>query len=202
MRLAGRISDWNDDKGFGFVAPHDGGVRAFVHIKEFQRGSRRPVDGDMISYVLGVDPRGRVVARQIRHAGQRIEVPRQPSRVPRAAIGLAALACIGIAGAVGLLPLALVGVYLTMSIVSYLMYRSDKSAAKSEDQRTPEAHLHLADLLGGWPAALVAQQQFRHKTVKRKFQAAFWVTVMVNLIVVAWLARSGLVPMLVAKLGG
>ena len=29
MRHAGRISNWNDQKGFGFVTPHDGGARAF-----------------------------------------------------------------------------------------------------------------------------------------------------------------------------
>src|SRR3546814_19155049 len=33
MRLAGRISDWNDEKRYGFVTPNGGGDRAFVHIK-------------------------------------------------------------------------------------------------------------------------------------------------------------------------
>ena len=46
VRFAGRITDWNDDKGYGFVMPSGGGDRAFVHINDFQRGSRRPVDGD------------------------------------------------------------------------------------------------------------------------------------------------------------
>jgi len=64
MRLAGRITDRNDDKGFGFVAPNGGGTRAFVHINASQRGSRRPVDGDMISYLPDVDARGRTNARQ------------------------------------------------------------------------------------------------------------------------------------------
>ena len=54
MRQAGRISDWNDDKGYGFVLPHDGGARTFVHIKAFQPGSRRPVEGDLISYAARV----------------------------------------------------------------------------------------------------------------------------------------------------
>src|SRR3546814_7859726 len=58
MRLAGRISDWNDDKGYGFVTPNGGGDRAFVHIKAFQSGSRRPVDGDLISYAVTRDGRG------------------------------------------------------------------------------------------------------------------------------------------------
>ena len=48
-------------------------------------------------------------------------------------------------------------------------------------------------MLGGWPGGLIAQQQFRHKTVKESFQAFSWVTVLINLGVVAWMVRSGAV---------
>lgn len=202
MRLAGRITDWNDDKGFGFAAPNGGGTRAFVHINAFQRGSRRPVDGDMISYLPDVDARGRTNARQVRHAGQGIEAPRTPSRMPRAALGLAFLAAGVVAAVAALIPALPVAVSVAMSAVSWLMYRSDKAAARREDQRTPEAHLHLVDLLGGWPGALVAQQQFRHKTAKRSFQAVFWATVVINLVAAAWLVRSGLVRDVSALIGG
>src|SRR3546814_10319848 len=34
MRLAGRISDWNDDKGYGFVTPNGG--RSEEHTSELQ----------------------------------------------------------------------------------------------------------------------------------------------------------------------
>lgn len=192
MRLAGRITDWNDDKGYGFVLPVHGGARAFVHINEFQRGSRRPLVGDLISYLPSIDSRGRTNARQVRHAGQRIEAPRTPSRVPRAALGLGALLGGVAAAAFGLLPVGLVAIYLVVSAVSYLMYRSDKIAARNEAPRTPEANLQLAGLLGGWPGALIAQQQFRHKTAKQSFQLFFWATVVVNLAAAAWLLRSGL----------
>ncbi|QDW66861.1 DUF1294 domain-containing protein [Luteimonas granuli] len=202
MRLAGRITDWNDDKGFGFVVPHGGGTRAFVHINEFQRGSRRPVAGDMISYLPSVDQRGRTSARQIRHAGQRIEVPRAPSRVPRAAVGACALVSGIAAAAIGLVPGLLVAAYLALSVVSYLMYRSDKVAAQRNAQRTPEASLHLMDLLGGWPGALIAQQQFRHKTAKRSFQLVFWITVVLNLAAAAWLQKSGFLADLVGRVSG
>lgn len=201
MRQAGRITDWNDDKGFGFVLPHGGGTRAFVHINEFQRGSRRPVNGDMISYLPGVDARGRTNARQVRHAGQRIEAPRNPSRIPRAALGAAFLTGGAIAVIADVFPALLVVVYFVISALSYLMYRSDKLAARSGDQRMPETNLHLADLLGGWPGALIAQQQYRHKTIKRSFQWVFWTTVAMNLVVAAWLLRSGLLSGVSAWLG-
>lgn len=192
MRLAGRITDWNDDKGFGFVTPHGGGARAFVHVNEFQRGSRRPVEGDLISYLPSVDARGRTNARQVRHAGHRIAPPRAPSRVPRAAMGLTALATGVVAAVLGFVAVPVIGVYLVMSGLAYLMYRSDKASARKEGRRIPEATLHLVGLLGGWPGALVAQQQFRHKTAKQSFQAVFWLTLVLNLAAVAWLAGSGL----------
>ncbi|MGY1531562.1 DUF1294 domain-containing protein [Luteimonas sp. A649] len=202
MRLAGRVTDWNDDKGFGFVVPHGGGTRAFVHINEFQRGSRRPVAGDMISYLPNVDARGRTNARQIRHAAQRIEVPRAPSRVPRAALGVCALMSGVAAAVIGLLPVLVIAAYFVLSVLSYLKYRSDKIAAQSDAQRTPEASLHLVDLLGGWPGALIAQQQFRHKTVKQSFQLAFWATVVFNLAVATWLHKSRLLADLVERVSG
>lgn len=201
MRFAGRISDWDDGKGSGFVVPYGGGTRAFVHINQFQRGSRRPVTGDLISYLPVVDERGRTNARQIRHAGTKIEVARSPSRVPRAALGVGVLALGGVASAMGFIPWLLLGVYLAISALSYLMYWADKSAARSGRHRTPENNLHLADLLGGWPGALVAQQQFRHKTVKQPFQTVFWVIVVLNLAACVWLVKSGLAAEIAQSLG-
>ena len=60
------------------------------------------------------------------------------------------------------------------------MYRSDKAAAEKDAHRTPENSLHIAELLGGWPGALIAQGQFRHKTAKPGFQALFWVCAVLN----------------------
>src|SRR3546814_10961061 len=71
------------------------------------------------------------------------------------------------------------------------MYWLDKEAAQGGAQRIPESTLHLVDLLGGWHGALIAQQQFRHKTVKRSFQFAFWCSVLANVAIMAWLVRSG-----------
>ncbi|MBF4509052.1 MAG: cold shock domain-containing protein, partial [Aeromicrobium sp.] len=35
MRGHGRLSAWNDERGFGFIEPDDGGPRVFAHINEF-----------------------------------------------------------------------------------------------------------------------------------------------------------------------
>jgi uncharacterized membrane protein YsdA (DUF1294 family)/cold shock CspA family protein len=203
-RQAGRISEWHDDKGYGFVVPHDGGARAFVHIKAFQAGSRRPVHGDLISYALSTDAKGRVNAVDVRFAGQRVAQPlkrvrlepRRVSRsvsrpVPRMALGVIALVAVVLAAALGQVPAIVALLYLAMSVVSYLTYWYDKDVAGTRQRRVPESTLHLLDLLGGWPGALIAQQQFRHKTVKASFQAGFWVTVVLNVAAVVWAVHQG-----------
>ncbi|RDZ26022.1 DUF1294 domain-containing protein [Lysobacter silvisoli] len=191
MRWVGRISDWNEDKGYGFVVPHGGGTRAFVHIKAFQYGSRRPVDGDLISYAVTTDDRGRANAVDVRYAGQKIEVRKAPLPIPRLAIGVAFLLAVAACAYVGLIPILIAAGYGVVSVVSYFAYTADKSAAGRGAQRTPESTLHLIDLLGGWPGALIAQQRSRHKTVKASFQSVFWFTVILNLAAVAWLLHSG-----------
>lgn len=191
VRLAGRISDWDDDRGFGFVVPNGGGERAFVHVNAFVRGSRRPVAGDLVSYLPAHDERGRLQAREIRHAGQRPAPQPQVSRIPRIRIGIAALAIVAGATAAGVVPLALCVLYFGMSLLSYAMYWLDKRVAGTGRRRTPEKSLHLVDLAGGWPGGLIAQQQFRHKTIKSSFQRMFWATVLFNLGAAGWLLWSG-----------
>ena len=197
MRQVGRIQDWNDDKGFCFVVPHDGGPKAFVHISAFQFGSNRPMNGDLISYDLSSDERGRPRASDARFAGQRIEAKRAPIRIPRKALGLIALVAISSLAALHLISWLVAGAYALLSGLSYLAYALDKSSAENSSRRTPESTLHILDLLGGWPGALIAQQQFRHKTVKASFQVTFWLTVIVNIAAVGWLVSSGTIERLV-----
>lgn len=201
MRHVGRLQQWNYDKGFGFVTPHDGGPRAFVHVKAFQVLGRRPANGDLVSYATRTDAKGRLNAANVRFAGQRIPQPgatradkadRSPLRIPRTAIGATLLLAIMAAMVTRKLPVVLALAYLLMSAVSFFAYGFDKMAARRTGyRRTPESTLHLFDLLGGWPGALIAQQQMRHKTMKAFFQKVFWISVVANLVVAGWLCRSG-----------
>jgi uncharacterized membrane protein YsdA (DUF1294 family) len=75
-------------------------------------------------------------------------------------------------------PLAYGGV----SIICFLAYAFDKSAARSGRWRTAESTLLLLGLAGGWPGAILAQQWLRHKSNKLSFRSAFWVTVVLNIV--------------------
>lgn len=59
MRQQGRLTEWNDNRGFGFITPRGGGDRVFVHISAFPRDMRRPLVMDLVTYAVDQDNRGR-----------------------------------------------------------------------------------------------------------------------------------------------
>lgn len=80
-----------------------------------------------------------------------------------------------------------------MSLATYAVYALDKSAARRKRRRVPERTLHLLALLGGWPGALLAQQHLRHKSGKTAFLLVFWLTVLLNgvlLMLLLWQLQS------------
>ena len=124
-------------------------------------------------------------------------MPRRPSTDPAAGFRVdiasaCALAAFGLAYALVALvrgtPWWVDSLYLGASVLCIVVYGIDKLAARGGHDRVPEAMLLSLGLVGGWPGAIVAQQVFRHKTVKRSFRAMFWVTVAMNVAVFAWLA--------------
>lgn len=192
MRYVGRLADWNDDKGFGFVTPHGGGDRAFVHIRAFERTVRRPRAGDIVSYEIARDLRGRTRAESVRFAG------RMPGHVVRGsldvlwyAVGAAFLGFLILGWGVGRIPPLVPLAYSPLSLLALVLYWRDKRAARRGDWRTPEGTLQLVALIGGWPGALIAQRALRHKSGKSAFLATFWVLVALNLGWLAWTLASG-----------
>ena len=53
MPLTGTLRSWHEDRGFGFIAPKDGGRELFVHISAFPRDGSRPTVGESLTYELG-----------------------------------------------------------------------------------------------------------------------------------------------------
>jgi len=62
----GTVKFFNTTKGFGFIAPSDGGKDVFVHISALERaGLSRLADGQKVSYELERDRQGRDSATNI-----------------------------------------------------------------------------------------------------------------------------------------
>ena len=50
MRIDGTLKTWHDDRGFGFIAPAQGGQEVFVHVSAFPRDGKRPMVGETLSF--------------------------------------------------------------------------------------------------------------------------------------------------------
>jgi len=50
----GTVKFFNNDKGFGFITPENGGADVFVHVSALQSGGSLR-EGDKVSYELGQD---------------------------------------------------------------------------------------------------------------------------------------------------
>lgn len=203
-RVKGKISSWNDDKGFGFVEPMLGGKRVFIHIKAFANRQRRPEAGEVVTYELSADRQGRPCANKAVLAGDKPRNRRKRGGFGAALVGLIFFGLVGASVVLGKIPPLVPMFYAGMSLLTYLFYYFDKSAARSGGWRTKESTLHLLALLGGWPGALVAQQRLRHKSRKQPFRFIFWLTVLGNLGALAWLHTaegSGYLRMLLGSYG-
>ncbi|MEO8545961.1 MAG: cold shock and DUF1294 domain-containing protein [Betaproteobacteria bacterium] len=185
-RFDGAIKTWNDERGFGFIELAQGGQEVFVHIKAFDTRGSRPQVGQLVSFEVEPGPQGKKRAKRVQPVQVRrvrVSARRQSSAQSGTAKLFAIPAFLVLFLVVHLLwrpPLLLGGTYVGLSLVAFIMYALDKSAARRGAWRTPEKTLHMLSLLGGWPGALLAQQFLRHKSTKAEFRAVFWGTVVLN----------------------
>ena len=205
MQRLGKVEDWNDERGYGFITPleaSDGSSKTFFHIRDYQQQGRRPEPGELVKYAAQRQDDGRWRATQVMRAAQPARKAKTPARKPnkqdhpytprhdvmRAALVLGYVALLAWAIARGLLPFESTFVPVLMGIVTFMAYAADKHLAQSGRWRIPEANLHLLELLCGWPGALFAQRVLRHKTRKTRYRVVFWMMVLLNLgATLAWI---------------
>ena len=107
MRLSGTVRSWNDDRGFGFIAPTHGGTELFMHISALPKDGSRPTVGETVTYELrrGQDGRPQAVNVLRQAVGVTNERPqslkkaasRRPPILPKL-IGLTLLLSLGAYG--------------------------------------------------------------------------------------------------------
>lgn len=66
----GTVKWFNVEKGYGFIAPEEGGTDAFVHISAVERsGMRVLVEGQQVEYELGMSKQGKPAAQNLKVIG-------------------------------------------------------------------------------------------------------------------------------------
>ena len=208
MRLQGKITRWDDDRGFGFITWHGDGSSVFFHIKALSGTSRRPEVGDIVSYELAKGKDDKPKAVKVRFTDQ---LKPKPKAVRKRQSGIspvvftALFVCFLVASAyLNRISWLVVLAYLVASIVTFFAYGWDKSSARLGKWRTPEATLHTMGLFGGWPGGLAAQRFLRHKSSKGEFLFAFWFTAVLNFVAVGylvWVGDAGLINQFTGKMG-
>ena len=210
MEQRGRLKNWNDQKGFGFIVADQGGPEVFAHISAM-RGDLRPQVGDALLFIAGKDAQGRLRAEHIRLDApitlDRPEIRQRPvcatrsasaktsrqtdsgrqqgiQRLPLKLTILLVLCVLPLWGSLQFLHTRHSSLpfiaYGLASLLAFGLYWYDKQSAQRGRWRTPEKTLHLCELACGWPGALLAQQVFRHKTRKLGYQLMFYGIVLLH----------------------
>ena len=68
----GKLTRWNDDRGFGFIKPENSPQEVFLHISALPKGIRRPQEGDMILYEVLREQNGKFKARTAQIEGLKL----------------------------------------------------------------------------------------------------------------------------------
>jgi CspA family cold shock protein len=65
----GTVKFFNDSKGYGFIAPDEGGNDAFVHISAVEKSGMRTLrENQRVSFELQEDRRGKMAAVNLKSA--------------------------------------------------------------------------------------------------------------------------------------
>jgi uncharacterized membrane protein YsdA (DUF1294 family)/cold shock CspA family protein len=195
------LVQWDAGKGFGFLIPNAGGRKIFVHANEFTNRNTLPdlAVGALLTFEVGPDAQKRscaknvatVIAPYVRRHGDGRADAREVASTWSQWLAIVWFVIVSTLFALSMLPWKFFALWLGTNVVTYMFYAIDKSAAKRGGWRTSESSLHLLALVGGWPAAAIAQQRLRHKTSKAEFRRVFWFTVIANVGAMLWLVSHG-----------
>lgn len=63
--MKGKISQWSDDKGYGFITTPEKKGKVFFHISSIRTRGRRPEIGDSVDFEFGKDKNGKIRATAV-----------------------------------------------------------------------------------------------------------------------------------------
>ncbi len=198
-RYQGRLVEWHDEQGYGFIQgisdpKHQ---RIFLHIKSFKQNGPRPITGCVVEYELGIDNQSRPQALQVSYVkakqvqSSHSSMPSQ-SKTRRLAwhpiyiLMIIYWVLLFVLSAFGKLPTLSLLIIMLINAYTYWVYYQDKQAAIAGQTRISEQHLLLMSALGGWTSAWFAMQHFHHKRQKAEFQRNYWLSISINILLVAF----------------
>ncbi len=187
----GTVKDWKKDKNYGFIEPTVAGKSVFFHVNDYSQKHKLPVKELQVTYKLSIDKEGRkyavdVVPKKGHIKSSKINKQKQFSWI----VFLLFFSFVGFLVYFNKLAIQFLYLYCGMSLITFLVYFKDKHAAQNGKWRTPESTLHLCSLCFGWPGAIIAQSHLRHKSSKFYFRVFYWLTVLVNCIVLSWILTN------------
>ena len=200
VTLRGRITQWNEEKGYGFIQNSQDEQSIFFHISAYHYRRHRPKVGELVSFYCepaspGAKPKAARVVRTEDELSLLLDdglCDKRSIKLTSSKLPLYGVVALVYFVGVGFLSIKLMLIAALLSVVAFFVYRYDKNIAIANrnhtgsgyQSRISEDTLHFLGLAGGWPGALMARAYFNHKTTKMSFVRIFWVMVAVNLIII------------------
>jgi len=137
MRLTGTLRTWHDDRGFGFIAPAQGGKELFVHISAFPKDGSRPTVGETLWYEPGQGRDGKPQALRVVRQAVGVQQP-----VSRRSVAKASGRRTGISGVFA--SLAMLVVLVSLGAYGYRQFqahahRAELASMPAQPQPAPQA---------------------------------------------------------------
>lgn len=217
MKKLGTIVRWDAASASGHIRSPDTAAEVYFHLRDYE-GPQPIAAGTAVVFeeivVGGRGPRALSVQLPppppLRVAGapsgptpepllppaapspaQRWREQRSQRRQTHLAIGLLGawllMWLLGIG--LGRLPWVVLAGLVLVNIATLFLYWRDQRVAQEGGAPWPLEYLHLAALLGGWPAAWLAQHSLQHRLQERGFQRSFMACAALNVLgLLLWLA--------------
>lgn len=198
LGVAGKIVQWNEEKGYGFIQTQALAEPIFFHASTLIAREYTPQPDEAVTVKARYDAdKKRWQATEVSSATRAQHVAAQQKRGNTLirpmqnkliwAIPIALIYLIVLYTQAPKLALS----NLIVSLIALALYAWDKRCALAQSSRIPETSLHAVALLGGWAGALIARYLFRHKTQKQPFVSLFWLTVILNIAATAYFIYTG-----------
>jgi len=170
--MQGYVIHFDEEKGYGFIGSNEYEENIFVHVTQV-KNSDELSQGQSVEFSIEKTKKGLAAINVI--AGKK-------QYSPYLIFGLISLLSILAIFTYASQHLPMLIAYLiAINLITFTLYGYDKLISSGKRLRVPELNLQALALLGGSPAALLAQKFFRHKTIKGSFQIVYWLIVILQI---------------------